>query len=86
MKNEVSSSDGGGLVADEALQHHDQAPRPLGKRVLGVLLQKCDQLGSDLCQHGGHVVTGQGVAVVQIHHCILQVAEEQKENDQERQN
>lgn len=63
-----------GLVVDDTLQHHHEAPRPLAKRAVGVLLQEGKQLGPDLGQHGGHVVSCQWVAVVQIHHCILQVA------------
>lgn len=64
-----------GLVADEPLQHHHQAPRPLAERAVGVLLQEGEELRSDLGQHGGHVVPRQRVAVVQVHHCVLQVAE-----------
>lgn len=64
------------LVVDETLQHHHQAPRPLTQRALGVLLQEGKELRSDLGQHGGHVVSCQWVAMVQIHHCILQVAEQ----------
>lgn len=63
-----------GLVVDETLQHHHEAPRPLAERAVGVLLQEGKQLGPDLGQHSGHVVSCQRVAVVQIHHCILQVA------------
>lgn len=66
---------GGGLVADQPLQHHHQAAHPLAERTVGVLLQEGQQLGSDLDHHGGHVVSGQGVAVVQVHHRVLQVAE-----------
>ena len=65
-----------GLVADEALQHHHEAPRPLAERAVGVLLQEGEELWSDLGQHGRHVVSGQGVAVVQVHHGVLQVAEQ----------
>lgn len=65
----------GGLVADETLQHHHQAPRPLAERAVWVLLQEGKELRSDLGQHRGHVVSSQRVAVVQIHHCILQVAD-----------
>jgi len=65
---------GGRLVADEPLQHHHEAPRPLAERAVGVLLQEGEQLRPHLGQHGGHVVSGQRVAVVQIHHGILQVA------------
>lgn len=63
-----------GLVVDETLQHHHQASRPLGERAVGVLLQEGEEFRSDLGQHGGHVVSCQGVTVVQVHHCILQVA------------
>lgn len=62
------------LVADEALEHHHEAPRPLAQGAVGVLLQESEQLGPDLGQHGGHVVSGQRVAVIQVHHRILQVA------------
>lgn len=62
-------------MADESLQHHQQAARPLAQRTVGVLLQEGQELRSDLGQHGGHVVSGQGVAVVQVHHGVLQVAE-----------
>lgn len=61
-------------MVDETLQHHHQAPRPLAEQVVGVLLQEGKELRPDLGQHGGHVVSGQRVAVVQVHHCILQVA------------
>lgn len=63
-------------MADETLQHHHQAPRPLAERAVWVLLQEGKELRSDLGQHRGHVVSSQRVAVVQIHHCILQVAEQ----------
>lgn len=62
------------LVADEALEHHHEAPRPLAQGAVGVLLQESEQLGPDLGQHGGHVVSGQRVAVIQVHHRVLQVA------------
>lgn len=62
------------LVVDEALQHHHQAPRPLAERAVGVLLQEGEELRPDLGQHRSHVVSCQRVAVVQIHHRILQVA------------
>lgn len=70
-----------GLVVDESLQHHHQAPRPLAEEAVGVLLQEGEELRSDLGQHWRHVVSGQGVAVVQVHYCILQVTE-QRENDE----
>lgn len=44
---------------------------------MGVLLQEGKELWSDLGQHGRHVVSGQGVAVVQIHYRILQVAKKE---------
>lgn len=66
------------LVADEALQHHHEAPCPLAQGAVGVLLQESEQLGPDLGQHGGHVVPGQRVAVVQVHHCVLQVAAQRR--------
>lgn len=62
------------LVADEALEHHHEAPRPLAQGAVGVLLQESEQLGPDLGQHGGHVVSSQRVAVIQVHHRVLQVA------------
>ena len=74
----------GGLVIDESLQHHHQAPRPLGEWAVGVLLQEGKQLRSDLGQHGGHVVSCEGVAVVQIHHGILQVTVHETERERER--
>lgn len=79
-----------GLVVDETLQHHHQAPRPLAEWAVGILLQEGKELRSDLGQHGGHVVSCQRVAVIQIHHCILQVAErghrgtETSDNDDKR--
>lgn len=62
-----------GLVVDKTLQHHHQAPRPLAERAVGVLLQEGKDLRSDLGQHGRHVVSCQGVTMVKIHYCILQV-------------
>lgn len=68
-------------MVDESLQHHHQAPRPLAERTVGVLLQEGEELRSDLGQHGGHVVPGQGVAVVQVYYGILQVAEKEVEKE-----
>lgn len=70
-----------GLVADESLQHHHQAPRPLAEWAVGVLLQEGKELRSDLGQHGGHVVSCQRITVVQIHHCVLQVTAQGTETD-----
>lgn len=61
-------------MVDETLQHHHQAPCPLAKWAVGILLQEGEELRPDLGQHSGHVVSCQLVAVVQIHHCILHVA------------
>lgn len=61
-------------MADETLQHHHEAPPPSAEYAVRVLLQESEQLGPDLGHHGSHVVSCQWVAVVQIHHCILQVA------------
>lgn len=66
------------LVADEALQHHHEAPCPLAQGAVGVLLQESEQLGPDLRQHGGHVVSGQRVTVVQVHQRVLQVAAQRR--------
>lgn len=63
-----------GLLIDEALQHHHEAPRLLAQRAVRVLLQEGEQLLSDLGQDGGHVVLGQRVGAVQVHHRVLQVA------------
>lgn len=63
------------LVVDESLKHHQQAARPLAQRAVGVLLQEGDELWPHLGQNRRHVVSGQGVAVVQVHHRVLQVAE-----------
>lgn len=67
---------GGGArpLIDEALQHHHEAPRLLAQRAVRVVLQEGEQLLSDLGQNSGHVVSGQGVGVVQVHHGVLQVA------------
>lgn len=65
-------------MADEALQHHHEAPRPLAQGAVGVLLQESEQLGPDLGQHGRHVVSGQRVAVVQVHQSVLQVAAQRR--------
>lgn len=69
-------------MVDEALQHHHQAPRPLAERAVRVLLQEGEQLRPDLGQHGGHVVSRQRVAVVQIHHGVLQVAARREDGKQ----
>lgn len=71
-------------MADEALQHHHQAARPLAERAVGVLLQEGVELRPDLGQHRGHVVSGQRVAVVQIHHGVLQVAETGTDDEDRR--
>lgn len=63
-----------GLVVDQTLQHHHEAPCSLAECAVGVLLQEGKQFRPDLGQHGGHVVSRQWVTVVQIHHRILQVA------------
>lgn len=65
---------GARLLIDEALQHHHEAPRLLAQGAVGVVLQEGKQLLSDLGQNSGHVVSGQWVSVVQIHHGVLQVA------------
>lgn len=61
-------------MADESLHHHQQAAHCLAERTVGFLLQEGQELRSDLGQHGSNVVSGQGVAVVQVHHSLLQVA------------
>lgn len=68
------------LLADEALQHHHEAPRFLAEGAVGLLLQEGKQLLSNLGQHSGHVVSCQRVSVVQIHHSILQVAAHRQES------
>lgn len=62
------------LLADQALQHHHQAPRFLAEGAVGVVLQEGKQLLSNLGQYSGHVVSCQRVIVVQVHHSVLQVA------------
>lgn len=73
-RNSLSRPEVGRPLIDEALQHHHQAPRLLAQGAVRVVLQEGKQLLSDLGQNSGHVVSGQGVGVVQIHHSVLQVA------------
>lgn len=61
------------LLGDQALQHHHQATRPFAERAVRVQLQELEQLLSHLRQHRAHVVPGHRVAVVQVHHRVLQV-------------
>lgn len=62
-------------MVDQALQHHHEAPCTLAHRAVGVLLQEQEELLSYLGQHCGHVVSGDGISVVKVHHSIFEIAD-----------
>lgn len=61
----------GALVIDQALQHHHEAPCTLAQRAVGVLLQEVEELLSYLGQHCRHVVSGDWISMIQVHHSIF---------------
>lgn len=65
--------------SDQALQHDHQAACRLAQRVVGFHLEELEELLPHLAHDRAHVVPGDGVTVVQVHHGLLQVTEGQKD-------